>query len=658
MILYLLLFIISEKEVVVVKSENPPVVDGILSEEMWKSAIVIKDFVQLMPQKGALPTESTFVYLMYDDNALYIGVMCFQDPRTIKANTTIRDHQRIGWDDAIGIFICPKEEERMIGYVFMVNAIGTQLDSKIYEGGNTFFNEWDEHWQAITAMSDNGWSAEIVLPFDILTISKEISQMGFNFIRGILHKMEVISWCNVSNQQKIGEWGIVKGFNIANVHKGQKYNLFPYGSIFIRNEKTIPKTGIDAFKINWMNKFKSEFTLYPDYAHIEADVDEFNLDKLPQWLPEKRPFFIEDLGMFDTPITLLYTRSIADIKAGVKVVSEFPGVDIGILGTILDTVSNEMTFSGRLKNSTSWYNIGFLGIKNFEPENLILDMDALLNLPKQIYLSGQIAKTWQENNESSFLHYYLLKRTVDVGLNFSLHYKYIPPDFVDVRGYIPMNDLISRHVSLSPKFQVNKLILRDFSVNAGYVNWQTTSHHRIKEAMWGGLGLTFLKNIIGFLSYSDEERIYDTETYNNRLWTSQISYLPGGMSGANLGFVYGDYWGGVLYYPSINLNFTFSQNFTNSLVLNYQLLKFSDGTSDTSLIFVYIPSFNIYKNLNIRAFIQWSDKSEVLMTNYLLDWTIYRRTKLYLALNRTEALSNEEEPSWVFFIKASSGIWF
>lgn len=654
-----LLFLLTLKDVTIVKTEHRPIVDGFLSEDLWKSATVIKDFIQLMPQKGAMPTESTVVYLMYDDENLYIGAMCFQERAQIKANTTIRDHNRIGWDDAFGIFVCPDEKERMVGYVFMVNAIGTQLDSKIYEGGNAVFNEWDGNWQSSTAATEDGWSVEITLPFEILGVNEKTLQMGVNIIRGIIHKLELVSWCNVSSQHKIDEWGVIKGFHLKGSYKKEKiYSLSPYGSISVRNDGAVPKGGIDAFKISLGNKFKSEFTLYPDYAHIEADVDEFNLDKLPQWLPEKRPFFIEDLGMFDTPVTLLYTRSIADIKTGIKVVGKLSGVEAGFLGTILDTVSNERTFSCRLKKSNKWSNLGLLGIKNFNPENRIFDVDVSVNLPKQIYFSGQVARSWQGDNENNLLQYYLLKRTVDVGFNFSLRYEYIPADFVDVRGYIPLTDLISRQLTISPKFQVNRWVLRDFSINSGYLKWETTSRREIKEALWGGASLTFLKNIIGSLYYTDEQRSYDTKVYDNKLWSSQISYLPGGMSGGNISFVYGDYWGGVLYYPSLTLNFALFKDFTNSLVINYQLLKFPDGTCDTALIFVYMPSLNIFKNLNLRSFIQWSEKSDVLMTNALLDWTIYRSTKLYIALNRTETLSNKEEPSWVFFIKIRSGIWF
>lgn len=656
----LLLFIlagIAEKELDVIYRKDSVRIDGIISEQSWKYAAVIRDFIQLMPQKGGQPSESTIVYVMYDNANLYIGAKCFDNPDLVKANTTIRDHSKVGWDDGLGIFLCPDEKERMVGYVFLINAIGTQLDGKLYDGGNNAYNEWDGVWQSATSISEDGWSAEIAIPFRILELNENTQEWGFNVVRGIIRKMELLSWCNVSNQNKIDEWGKVKGIEVKNPSKRLNGSFLPYSLIFVRQEKFEPKIGIDAIKFNISDKFKSEITLNPDYAHIEADIDEFNLDKLPQWLPEKRAFFIEDLGIFDTPITLLYTRSISNILTGLKVITQLSGIDGGFLGTALDTTSKEMTLAGRIRKSFNRFNLGFLGISNINPENKVLDFDASFNLPKQIYLSGQAAKSWLDKNESDILYYFSLKRAVDVGLNFTAHYKYIPKDFEDVRGYIPMTDLISSQISVTPKFQLNRWIIRDFSITSGYLIWQTNAHNKIKESIWGGIGFTFLKNIMSSFYYTDEVRIYNSARYDNKLLTLTTSYIPGGISGFGLNCTYGDYWGGKIIYPSLNFNYTLFKNFSNSLVLDYQIFKHPDGTADSALIFVYIPSISFLKNLNFRAFIQRSDKSNILMTNFLLDWAFFRGSKLYIALNRTKATDTGEE-SWIFFSKISSCIWF
>ncbi|MEO0095174.1 MAG: carbohydrate binding family 9 domain-containing protein [candidate division WOR-3 bacterium] len=640
-------------------TEDAPIIDGKISEECWNNANILCEFVQLTPQKGESPTESTKVYLLHDNKNLYFGMKCFDDPGKIKANTRIRESDRIAWDDGIGIFISP-DKNKMDGYLFQLNAVGTQKDVRLSEGGNSSFAEWDGEWSGKTTFSDDGWEAEIVIPFRILEYNNADTNWGFNVIRFIARKLEVISWCNISDQGRIKEWGEMRGLKLKRVSEAQKlinYNFSPFGGVFLRKQQKNINLGVDALKINLNSKFKSEFTLFPDYAHIEADVDEFNLDKLPQWLPEKRPFFIEDLGMFDTPITLLYTRSITGILTGAKAIVHLPGIDCGFLGAILDTTPKEMTLAGRVKKSTKWFNLGFLGINNINPENKVFNFDASFNLPKQIFLSGQVAKSWTESNGSDILYYLLFKRTVDTGLNLTAYYKYIPLNFKDIRGYIPMIDLITSQIGISPKFQLNRWIIRDFSLNSGYLLWQTTFYEKIKESIWGGMNFTFLRNIMGSFSYTNEVRIYNSEHYYNKLWTLTTSYMPGGMSGVGLNLVYGDYWGGKLIYPSLNFNYTLYKIFTNSLILNYQILNYPDGTADSALILVYIPSLTPFENLNLRSFIQRSDKSNIFMTNILLDWTIFKRSKLYIALNRTKDI-NTKEVSWIFFTKINSSIWF
>jgi len=642
-------------------TDYPPVVDGKITEECWYHASVITDFVQLMPKKGSQPTESTKVYLLYDNENLYFGINCLDAPNQIKASTKIRDSDRISWDDGIVIFISPGKNG-MEGYVFQLNVLGTQRDLKLSEGGNSIFPEWDGDWSGEVVVTENGWEAEISIPFRILKYNEKENVWKFNFIRGIIRKMEIISWCNVSSQFRIADFGYISGFDFKIRNRGKKrinFKFSPYGSLFWRDERENPKFGIESFRINFTTEIKSEFTLYPDYAHIEADIDEFNLDKLPQWLPEKRPFFMEGMTTFDTPITLLYTRSIGDIIGGTKVLGKPAGFDIGFLATINDTTQKEKTVAGRLKKTFGNCNIGIFGLYDLEPENKVLDADGSAILIKQIYLSGQIAKSWLANRGSDLLYYIRARREVDTGVNFQILHKYIPSNFIDIRGYIPMCDLINTEANLTPKFQINRWLIRNFSFSGSYTNWQTTANSPIKKGGGGGIGFSFVKNFSGTCYFNEEQRWYENRCYKNLIWTITGSYLQGGMTGINLYYAWGNYWGGKLYYPSINLNYTFFRQLTSSFIVNYQVIEYADKPSDKALIAVLISSFNLTRNLNLRSFLQWSNKSEILMTNFLLDWNITDRSKLYIALNRKSTLdSTENEQKWEFFIKIRSSIWF
>jgi len=252
----------------------------------------------------------------------------------------------------------------------------------------------------------------------------------------------------------------------------------------------------------------------------------------------------------------------------------------------------------------------------------------------------------------------MAKRYVEAGINFDLRYKYIPSNFEDVRGYIPLKDYIGSSVAVWPIFQINKGIIKKFYFSGSYSLWQTTAYSPLKKSGAGGLEITFIKNLSTSFSLNREKRWYGIHHYENKLWTLSGSYQPGGMSGVNLSYTSGDYWGGKLYYPSVSLNYTFLGKLTNSLNVSYQMIKYPN-TIDKELITALIPSFSIRKNLNLRSFLQWSDKSKVLMANFLLDWDVVEKTKLYIAFNRkAEINSSGASPEEIFFLKIGSGFSF
>src|SRR5688500_18619397 len=54
---------------------QPPVIDGTLDEDVWQAATPLTRFTQAEPLEGEPGSESTEVRIVYDDEALYIGVV-------------------------------------------------------------------------------------------------------------------------------------------------------------------------------------------------------------------------------------------------------------------------------------------------------------------------------------------------------------------------------------------------------------------------------------------------------------------------------------------------------------------------------------------------------------------------------------------------------
>lgn len=183
----------NERKVVrMVRTVTPPVIDGRLDEEAWRQADVITDFHQIRPGDGATPSEPTEVYLLYDDDAFYIGArMHDSDPELIVA-PTMRHGQGLGSDDRLVVILDPFNTGRS-GYRFETNANGVRHDA-LYQNVNSFQNEWTVIWDTAAQIDAEGWVAEMAIPFKTLPFDPSIDAWGFNFGRGIRRRGEEMAW--------------------------------------------------------------------------------------------------------------------------------------------------------------------------------------------------------------------------------------------------------------------------------------------------------------------------------------------------------------------------------------------------------------------------------------------------------------------------------
>src|SRR6185503_453670 len=155
------------KSVRIQRAAAPPVIDGVLDEETWQRAPVIDDFHQVNPVEFAAPSERTEVLVLYDRDALYIGVRLYDsEPNLINARI-LSQGQAIGSDDRFFVHIDPFNTRRS-GYLFGVNPNGVRYDG-IFEGVTQRQFDWDGIWQAAANVTPDGWVLEIAIPFKTLS---------------------------------------------------------------------------------------------------------------------------------------------------------------------------------------------------------------------------------------------------------------------------------------------------------------------------------------------------------------------------------------------------------------------------------------------------------------------------------------------------------
>jgi hypothetical protein len=323
----------SPKTITAVRTEVAPVCDGQLDEPQWKTASPVMDFTQFDPNEGALPTELTSVRLLYDDHALYVGVICYDArPEQIVQQLTRRD--RTSEADRFTVMI-DSYHDRQTALVFSTNVTGVQSDGILSQDGNVYDITWDAVWSVGTRHFLDGWSAEFEIPYNALRFAARDDgtyEWGVNFRRYISRKKETDEWVMVPRKEmlQISRWGIIEG--IRNITPPLHLELLPYvsGSGTYKSADLDPahpstydaRMGLDL-KYGLTRNFTLDAAINPDFGQVEVDQAVLNLTVFEPYFPEKRPFFVEGSQMFafgtsidNTSMPLFFSRRIGKRPTG------------------------------------------------------------------------------------------------------------------------------------------------------------------------------------------------------------------------------------------------------------------------------------------------------------------------------------------------------
>jgi hypothetical protein len=167
--------------------------DGRLEEPAWREAVPLSKFVEREPIEGAPPSEETEIRVLFTDTALYIGAVCHdRSPGDIIATQLSRDAD-LDVDDRLTIVLDPFFDHRN-GFFFQVNAAGARADGQVANNAESLSRDWDGIWNAVVRITDEGWTAEIEIPFKTLRFKPGQSTWGFNVERQIKRRQEIDRW--------------------------------------------------------------------------------------------------------------------------------------------------------------------------------------------------------------------------------------------------------------------------------------------------------------------------------------------------------------------------------------------------------------------------------------------------------------------------------
>ena len=282
------------------------VIDGSLDEAAWRQAPTIGDLVQRIPVAGGAPTERTEVRLLYDEDNLYIGVLCHDtEPDRVLASQMARDAS-LNADDRLAI-VLDTFRDQSNAFHFATNPAGAMVDGLVFANGETN-DDWDGIWIVRTARTGAGWSAEFAIPFKTLSFPAGETVWGFNISRTIQRKLEENRWTGARFQTEffqISEAGRIT--NLEGLQQGVGLDIRPFmARLWPRpdtgGDTVVGKPGVDLF-YNITPSLKLSFTANTDFGETEVDARQINLTRFSIFFPEKRTFFLQDAGVFNFATT-------------------------------------------------------------------------------------------------------------------------------------------------------------------------------------------------------------------------------------------------------------------------------------------------------------------------------------------------------------------
>ena len=315
---------------------TPPVIDGRLNDPAWLDVPPITGFIQRELHEGAPVTERTEVRIITDGQALYVGAWLYDsNPAAIVPGEKVRDGD-ISKSDYFGIMV-DTYHDRQNGFVFTTTPAGIEYDAQVVsegEGGGIqlpgqtrvmagslggFNLNWDGTWTVATSRDSAGWYAEFRIPFTTLRYGAgEQQSWGLNLVRSIRRKNEEAFWSFIPRQyslMKISRAGTLEGIRVPSrrVWTVTPYALTGMERNFVLDTAARSRSDVGGeIKYGVTPSLTLDLTYNTDFAQVEVDEQRTNLTRFPLFFPEKRPFFLENAGIFSagTPqaVDLFFTR--------------------------------------------------------------------------------------------------------------------------------------------------------------------------------------------------------------------------------------------------------------------------------------------------------------------------------------------------------------
>ena len=683
-----------------------PQVDGeVLSEAIWEEVEVATGFVQVQPFEGQAASEKTEVRVAFDDQALYIAVVCYDSEAGSLAVSDSRRDADLEEEDSFRV-VLDTFHDRQNGFVFGTNLAGIQYDGQVVNEGRTGGGsgrrgsgpqqggsanlDWNTSWTVRSKTGEFGWSAEMAIPFRSLRYGSGDSIWGINFERNIRRKSETAFWAPLGREFdlfRLSAAGTLVGIETP---RQRNLQLIPYALTEARDDGLTEREsetdgGLDL-KFGITPSLTLDLTVNTDFAQVEVDDQQINLERFSLLFPEKRPFFLENAGLFKIgtsvggrpgsgTVDLFFSRRIGiddgqqvPIVGGVRLSGKAAGLNVGFLNMQTDDHedlhANNFTVGRVSREFRNRSRAGVMvinrqGTGSLAPNgdhNRTFGVDGQLGVGQYAELSGWAAKTETPGLEGRDRAFGLDSSYGSPSWRLRAGYSEVGAEFNPEVGFVNRSDYRRLNGRAQRRFRPSgEGRIKEIGPQLFYDSyWDFTGFHQSESYSFGGLLELRSGAQVNLFVGSQLERLQEPFEIIDGVVIPSGSYPTHGFfmffntnrgRAVSLGgFVQG---GGLFNGNQLSLNptlnFRLGDYLSSELGWSHNDVDLQTGAFKTNLGRLRV-TFAFSTRVLLQALIQYNDVTDEASTNLRFSWLGAANTGLFVVYNEIAEFGHLAQP--------------
>ena len=665
---------------------SPVVIDGVLDDAAWKS-IPALPLTMYTPVFRGTPTQRTEIRVAYDDEYFYAAGWFYDtDPSRIRVNSLYRD--RWNGDDALAIYIDAFNDNQNAKW-FGITPAGMRFDVLVSDDGATTNGNWDTFWTARTTITSEGWFAEVRIPFSSIGFHPDAegkATMGLTVTRLVSRLEERVTFPEIDPKFEFRRPSKAQDVVLRNVRSHTPVYVTPYVLTGMARTSVAPPPGTSAFGIArktsrelgvdvrypLSGNLTLDLTANTDFAQVEADDQQVNLDRFPLFFPERRRFFQEGSGIFDFVAgggaRLFHSRRIGlasdfspvPIYGGARLVGRVGGWDVGFLEmqTERQGPSPSENFGVlRLRhpvfNAFSTAGLMVTSYNGAGRTNLGLGADGVFRVTGDHYVTLKYSATLDSKDSSAVslgdrsLFDFKWERRVSRGLQFNVNATHLARDYRPEIGFLQRTDYTTANVGGNYFIYTDNSswLRRYYPGGLAFTTWRNSDHalESAQYAVWvewdtKGGGNGWVEPKLFHENVAQEFRIggatVPAGAYDFADLQVYLSMGAGKRLRTAMDFRSGTYFDGTR--TQVILTPTWNVSPHLELGTDYQLSHLDFGKRD-QVENLQVARFRVRAALNVQAsgnaFVQYNSTTDRLDFNVRLRYAFAEGTDLWLVYN-------------------------